>query len=54
MELLLNLGLGFETALTPINILYCFIGVLLGTLMAKNEPSAAAASAEPAWPCRAI
>ena len=33
MELLLNLGLGFETALTPINILYCFIGVLLGTLI---------------------
>jgi TctA family transporter len=33
MDLLLNLGLGFETALTPINILYCFIGVLLGTLV---------------------
>ncbi|MBL9035009.1 MAG: tripartite tricarboxylate transporter permease [Rhodospirillaceae bacterium] len=33
MDLLLNLGLGFETALTPINILYCFIGVLLGTLI---------------------
>src|SRR5919109_94397 len=33
MELLLNLGLGFETALTPVNILYCFIGVLLGTLI---------------------
>jgi putative tricarboxylic transport membrane protein len=33
MELLLNLGLGFETALTPINIFYCFIGVLLGTLI---------------------
>src|SRR5512147_2055562 len=33
MELLLNLGLGFETALTPINILYCFVGVLLGTLI---------------------
>src|ERR1043165_4365085 len=33
MDLLLNLGLGFETALTPINILYCFVGVLLGTLI---------------------
>ena len=33
MELLHNLGLGFETALTPVNILYCFIGVLLGTLI---------------------
>jgi TctA family transporter len=33
MDLLVNLGLGFDTALTPINILYCFIGVLLGTLI---------------------
>ncbi len=33
MELLANLGLGFETALTPVNILYCFLGVLLGTLV---------------------
>ncbi len=33
MELLVNLGLGFETAFTPINILYCFLGVLLGTLI---------------------
>jgi TctA family transporter len=33
MDLLLNLGLGFETAFTPVNILYCFIGVLLGTLI---------------------
>ena len=33
MELLLNLGLGFETALTPVNILYCFIGVTMGTLV---------------------
>ena len=31
MELLDNLGLGFETALSPWNLLYCFIGVLLGT-----------------------
>ena len=31
MELLANLGLGFETALSPWNLLYCFIGVLLGT-----------------------
>jgi TctA family transporter len=33
MDLLLNLGLGVETALTPVNILYCFVGVLLGTLI---------------------
>ena len=31
MELLANLGLGFETALSPWNLLYCFVGVLLGT-----------------------
>ncbi len=33
MELLANLGLGFETAMTPINLLWCFVGVLLGTLI---------------------
>jgi TctA family transporter len=33
MELLHNLGLGFEVALTFQNILYCFFGVLLGTLI---------------------
>ena len=31
MELLANLALGFETALSPWNLLYCFVGVLLGT-----------------------
>ena len=31
MELLSNLALGFGTALDPFNLLYCFIGVLLGT-----------------------
>jgi TctA family transporter len=31
MELLDNLVLGFSTALSPWNLLYCFIGVLLGT-----------------------
>ncbi|MGE3290637.1 MAG: tripartite tricarboxylate transporter permease [Geminicoccaceae bacterium] len=31
MELLANLGLGFETALGPWNLLYCFVGVMLGT-----------------------
>jgi putative tricarboxylic transport membrane protein len=31
MELLANLGLGFETALSPWNLLYAFIGCLLGT-----------------------
>lgn len=33
MELLANLGLGFETALTPLNLLYCLAGVFLGTLI---------------------
>ncbi len=33
MELFASLGLGFATALEPMNILYCFIGVLLGTLV---------------------
>ena len=33
MDLLANLGLGFETALDPVNLLYCFVGVLLGTLV---------------------
>ena len=28
-----NLGLGFATALSPVNVLYCFVGVLLGTLV---------------------
>ena len=31
MELLSNLALGFATALEPFNLMYCFIGVLLGT-----------------------
>src|ERR671911_1858310 len=31
MELLADLGLGFATAFSPYNLLYCFIGVLLGT-----------------------
>ncbi len=33
MELLGNLELGFATALVPINVGYCFIGALLGTLI---------------------
>ncbi len=33
MELLSNLQLGFEVALTLQNVLYCFGGVLLGTLI---------------------
>jgi putative tricarboxylic transport membrane protein len=33
MELLANLELGFATALHPYNILYCFVGVLLGTMV---------------------
>ena len=33
MELLSNLALGFGVAFTPINLLYAFIGCLLGTLI---------------------
>ena len=33
MELIANLGLGFETALTPVNVMWCFVGVFLGTLV---------------------
>lgn len=33
MDLLANLGLGLQTALSFSNVLYCFIGVLLGTLV---------------------
>src|SRR5687768_9754475 len=33
MDLLSNLALGFSTALEPVNLLYCFIGVFLGTLI---------------------
>ena len=33
MDLLMNLATGFEVALTPVNIVYCFLGVLLGTLI---------------------
>lgn len=33
MDLIANLSLGLATAFTPDNLLYCFIGVLLGTLV---------------------
>jgi TctA family transporter len=33
MELMANLALGLSTAVTPTNLLYCFIGVFLGTLI---------------------
>jgi putative tricarboxylic transport membrane protein len=33
VDLLANLELGFATALSPVNLLYCFVGVLLGTLV---------------------
>ena len=33
MELLSNLALGFQTAVSPLNLLYCFLGVLTGTLI---------------------
>ena len=33
MDLLANLALGFQVALTPQNLLFCFIGALVGTLI---------------------
>ena len=33
MDLLANLALGFEVALTPQNLMFCFIGALVGTLI---------------------
>jgi putative tricarboxylic transport membrane protein len=33
MDLISNLAIGFGVAVTPINLLYCFIGCLLGTLI---------------------
>jgi putative tricarboxylic transport membrane protein len=33
MDILSNLWLGFGVAVTPINLLYCLIGVMLGTLI---------------------
>jgi len=33
MELIANIGIGFATALTPANLLYCLAGVFLGTLI---------------------
>jgi putative tricarboxylic transport membrane protein len=33
MDIFANLSTGFATALSPFNLLYCFLGVLLGTLV---------------------
>jgi len=33
MELFSNLGLGFAEAFQPINLMFCFVGVLLGTVI---------------------
>jgi len=33
MEIFHNLVIGFQVAVIPINVLYCFIGVILGTLI---------------------
>jgi putative tricarboxylic transport membrane protein len=33
MDIVSNLATGFATALSPINLVYCFLGVLLGTLV---------------------
>ena len=33
MELFSNLLLGFGVALSPVNLLYCLIGALFGTLI---------------------
>src|SRR5205085_7963415 len=33
MEIFHNLWIGFQVAVHPINVMYCFIGVILGTLI---------------------
>ncbi len=33
MDILSNLALGFGVALTPENLLFCFIGTMIGTLI---------------------
>jgi putative tricarboxylic transport membrane protein len=33
MELFANLALGFQAAVTPMNLLYCLVGALVGTLI---------------------
>ena len=33
MELITNLGIGLSTAASPLNLLYCLVGVFLGTLI---------------------
>lgn len=33
MELLDHVVIGFQTAISPVNVLYCFIGVMLGTII---------------------
>jgi len=33
MQIFHNLLIGFQVAVVPINVLYCFIGVILGTLI---------------------
>src|SRR5256885_5436236 len=33
MEIFHNLWIGFQVAVHPVNVMYCFIGVLLGTLI---------------------
>ena len=36
MDLFANLALGFSVAFTLQNLAYCFIGVLVGTLLARR------------------
>lgn len=33
MDLIANLGLGFATALSPANLMLCFVGCMVGTLV---------------------
>ncbi len=48
MDLLNNLALGFSTAFSLTNLLYCFIGVTLGTLIWSTPWFLAQ---WPPWPC---
>ena len=55
MELLTNLLHGFQISLSPINLMYCFIGVLLGTLIGVlpgiGPAAASALDLKGPWKC---
>ena len=49
MDIFTNLGIGFGVALSPLNMLYCFFGALLGTLIGVLPAPATWRGTIPAW-----